>query len=100
MAPARLSAFPNIPTLQEAMGIDFTAGAMRIIVGPAGLPAEVKAVMEPALKKVYDSKEYQDFMNARGFGLVYADAAGAAKALAEADTVLGDAMKAAGLAKA
>ncbi len=100
MAPARLSAFPNIPTLQEAMGIDFTAGAMRIIVGPAGLPAEVKAVMEPALKKVYDSKEYQDFMNARGFGLVYADAAGAAKALAEADAALGNAMKEAGLAKA
>jgi tripartite-type tricarboxylate transporter receptor subunit TctC len=100
MAPARLGAFPTIPTLQEAMGIDFTAGAMRIIVGPSGLPAEVKAVMEPALKKVYDSKEYQEFMNARGFGLVYADAAGAGKALAEADVALGDAMKAAGLAKA
>ena len=77
MAPARLSAFPNIPTLQEAMGIDFTTGAMRIIAGPAGLPAEVVAAVGPALKKVYDSKEYQDFMNARGFGLVYADAAGA-----------------------
>ena len=77
MAPARLSAFPNIPTLQEAMGIGFTTGAMRIIAGPAGLPAEVVAAVGPALKKVYDSKEYQDFMNARGFGLVYADAAGA-----------------------
>jgi tripartite-type tricarboxylate transporter receptor subunit TctC len=100
MAPARLSAFPTIPTLQEAMGIDFTTGAMRIIAGPAGLPAEVVAAVGPALKKVYDSKEYQDFMNARGFGLVYADAAGAGKALAEADAMLGDAMKAAGLAKA
>jgi tripartite-type tricarboxylate transporter receptor subunit TctC len=100
MAPARLSAFPTIPTLQEAMGIGFTTGAMRIIAGPAGLPAEVVAAVGPALKKVYDSKEYQDFMNARGFGLVYADAAGAGKALAEADTMLGDAMKAAGLAKA
>ena len=51
MAPARLSAFPNIPTLKEAMGMDFTAGAMRSIAGPAGLPAEVKAVMEPALRR-------------------------------------------------
>ena len=58
------------------------------------------AAVGPALKKVYDSKEYQDFMNARGFGLVYADAAGAGRALAEADAMLGDAMKAAGLAKA
>ncbi|MDO9707491.1 Bug family tripartite tricarboxylate transporter substrate binding protein [Paracraurococcus lichenis] len=100
MAPQRLSAFPDIPTLQEAMGIGFSAGAMRVIVGPAGLPAEVKAAVEPVLKKVYESKEYQDFMNARGFGLVYADAAAAGQELAKADQVLGDAMKAAGLAKA
>ncbi|MFZ4409972.1 MAG: tripartite tricarboxylate transporter substrate binding protein [Paracraurococcus sp.] len=100
MAPARLGAFPTIPTLQEAMGIDFTTGAMRVIAGPAGLPAEVVTAMEPALRKVFDSKEYQEFMNARGFGLAYADAAGAGKALAAADVGLGDAMKAAGLAKA
>ena len=99
MAPARLSAFANIPTLKETMNIDITAGAMRIIAGPANLPAEVKAAIEPALKKVFDSKEYQEFMNARGFGLVYADGAGAGQALAAADKALGDAMKAAGLAK-
>jgi tripartite-type tricarboxylate transporter receptor subunit TctC len=100
MAPERLSAFSTIPTLKETMGIDITAGAMRIIAGPANLPAEVKAAVEPALKKVFDSKEYQEFMNARGFGLVYADGAGAGQALATADKALGDAMKAAGLAKA
>jgi len=100
MAPERLSAFPNIPTLKETMGFDITAGAMRIIAGPANLPAEVRAAVEPALKKVFDSKEYQEFMNARGFGLVYADGAGAERALATADKSLGDAMKAAGLAKA
>ncbi|MBL6454708.1 tripartite tricarboxylate transporter substrate binding protein [Belnapia sp. T6] len=100
MAPERLSAFSNIPTLKETMGIDITAGAMRIIAGPSNLPAEVKAAIEPALKKVFDSKEYQEFMNARGFGLVYADGAGAGRALEAADKSLGDAMKAAGLAKA
>ena len=100
MAPDRLSAFPNIPTLKETMGFDITAGAMRIIAGPANLPDAVKAAVEPALKKVFDSKEYQEFMNARGFGLVYADGAGAGQALATADKSLGDAMRAAGLAKA
>ncbi|MEN0073679.1 MAG: tripartite tricarboxylate transporter substrate binding protein [Paracraurococcus sp.] len=100
MAPKRLDTFPNIPTLQEAMGIDFTTGAMRVIVGPAGLPEAVKAAIEPALGRIYQSKDYQDFLAARGFGGVYADAAGAGKALAEADASLGEAMKAAGLAKA
>ncbi len=100
MAPERLSAFPNIPTLKEAMGVDYQNGAWRGIAGPPGLPAEVKAAVEPALRKVFDSNEYKEFLNARGFGLTYADAAGFARHLEEADKSLGDAMKAAGLAKA
>ncbi|HYZ33126.1 MAG TPA: tripartite tricarboxylate transporter substrate binding protein, partial [Crenalkalicoccus sp.] len=100
MAAERLTVFPNIPTLKEAMGVDYQTGAWRGIAGPTGLPAEVKAVVESALGKVFQSKEYQDFLNARGFGLVYADAAGFAEHLAKADASLGDAMRAAGLAKA
>ena len=100
MAPERLSAFPNIPTLREAMGVDYQTGAWRGIAGPPGLPAEVKAAVEPALGKVFNSNEYKEFLNARGFGLTYADAAGFAQHLAASDASLGEAMKAAGLAKA
>ena len=81
------------------MGIDYQTGAWRGIAGPLGLPAEVTAAMEPALGKVYRSSEYKEFLNARGFGLTYADAEGFAKHLAAADQSLGDAMKKAGLAK-
>ena len=52
-----------------------------------------------ALKKVYDSKEYKDFMASRGFGVVWADAEGTAKFMAKADTDLGATLKAVGLAK-
>ncbi len=100
MSPTRLTAFPNIPTLKEAMGVDYQTGAWRGIAGPPGLPAEVKAAVEPALGRVFNNQEYKDFLNARGFGLVYADGAGAERQLAEADRALGEAMKAAGLAKA
>ena len=41
MAPARNPAFPNVPTLKEAMGIDYATGAWRGIAGPKGLPADV-----------------------------------------------------------
>jgi tripartite-type tricarboxylate transporter receptor subunit TctC len=99
MAPERLSAFPNIPTLKETMGLDYSTGAWRGIAGPPGLPPEVVSVMEPALKRVFDSAEYKEFLNNRGFGLIYADAAGFARHLAASDASLGDAMKAAGLAK-
>ena len=49
-----------MPTLKEAIGIDWTIGAWRGIAGPKGLPDEVDAKLEPALKKVYDSEEYKE----------------------------------------
>lgn len=99
MAPARLSAFPNIPTLKEAMGVDYNTGAWRGIAAPLNIPPEAATSMAAALDRVFKSKDYQDFLNARGFGLVYADAAGFGRHLEAANTSLGEAMKAAGLAK-
>jgi putative tricarboxylic transport membrane protein len=100
MGPQRLSVWPDIPTLKEAMGLDWTAGAWRGIAGPRNTPPEARAALEAGLKRAYDSREYTEFMNARGFGLLWADAAGFARHLEEQDRALGDAMKAAGLAKA
>ncbi|WP_421988745.1 tripartite tricarboxylate transporter substrate binding protein [Roseococcus sp.] len=99
MSNERLGAFPSIPTLKEAMGIEYATGAWRGIAGPANLPAEVKTQMNAALDRVFKSAEYVGFMNNRGFGLTYADAEGFGRHMAEADTSLGDAMKAAGLAR-
>ncbi|GGC46589.1 hypothetical protein GCM10011504_26260 [Siccirubricoccus deserti] len=100
MAGERITAFPNIPTLKEAMGIDYQTGAWRGIAGPPGIPAEARSTMDAALDRAFKSKEYQDFLNARGFGLVYANAADFGKFMEQADASLGNAMKAAGLAKA
>lgn len=99
MSPQRLAVFPNIPTLKETLGIDWSTGAWRGIAGPAGMPDHAKSVLGAALQKVYESKDYQEFMTNRGFGLVWADAAGFAAHLAAADVSLGGAMKEAGLAK-
>lgn len=66
---ARLQAFPNIPTLKEETGLELSLGAWRGVVGPAGLPAEITAKLEAAVKQIYDSKQFQDAMISRGFGL-------------------------------
>jgi tripartite-type tricarboxylate transporter receptor subunit TctC len=100
MAASRNPIFPNVPTLNETLGISYATGAWRGIAGPMNLPAEVRTTLGAALQKVYDSKEYKDFMSARGFGVVWADAAGFARFMENANTTLGEAMKAAGLAKA
>jgi tripartite-type tricarboxylate transporter receptor subunit TctC len=99
MAPARNPSFPDVPTLKEAMGIDYSTGAWRGIAGPKGLPQDVATKLTATLKKVYDSKEFKDFMANRGFGTVWGDAAEFAAFMDKGDAQMGDAMKAAGLAK-
>ena len=99
MAAQRNPQFPNVPTLNEELGINYSVGAWRGIGGPKGLPPEVAAKLTAALKKAYDSKEYQDFMASRGFGTKWADAAGYASFMDAGDKQMGEAMKAAGLAK-
>ena len=91
--------YPNVPTLQKELGSKWTMAAWRVIAAPKGIPADVQKRLGASLKKVYDSKEYKDFMASRGFGVVWADAAEAAKFMAKADADLGTTLKAVGLAK-
>jgi tripartite-type tricarboxylate transporter receptor subunit TctC len=100
MAPARNPVFKDIPTLKEAMGIDYATGAWRGIAGPKGLPQDVATKLTATLKKVYDSTEFKEFMANRGFGTVWGDAGEFATFMDKGDAQMGDAMKAAGLAKA
>jgi tripartite-type tricarboxylate transporter receptor subunit TctC len=100
MATERNPAFPNVPTLNEELGIKYSTGAWRGFAGPKGLPQDVATKLTAALHKAYESKEYKDFMSSRGFGVKWADAAGFAQFMETADKQMGEAMKAAGLAKA
>jgi len=99
MASERNPQFKDVPTLSESLGIKYSVGAWRGIAGPKNLPADIQATLIAELKKAYDSKEFQDFMNARGFGMKFADQAGFAKFMGEGDKAMGSAMIAAGLAK-
>ncbi|MGO4664796.1 tripartite tricarboxylate transporter substrate binding protein [Bosea sp. 2RAB26] len=100
MATERNPQFKDVPTLNETLGVNYSVGAWRGIGAPKGLPADIQGKLAAALKKAFDSKEYKDFMNARGFGMKFADPAGFASFMAEGDKAMASAMKAAGLAKA
>jgi putative tricarboxylic transport membrane protein len=91
--------YPNVPTLKKELGSDWAIAAWRVIAAPKGIPADAQKTLVSALKKVYDSKEYKEFMASRGFGVVWADPAGAEKFMAASDASLGSALKAVGLAK-
>ncbi len=91
--------YPKVPTVKAELGTNWEIAAWRVIAAPKGIPAAAQRTLVTALKKVYDSKEYKDFMASRGFGVVWADPAGTAKFMAASDTNLGAALKAVGLAK-
>jgi tripartite-type tricarboxylate transporter receptor subunit TctC len=91
--------YPGMPTLKSELGTNWQIAAWRVIAAPKGIPADVQRTLATALKKVYDSKEYKDFMASRGFGVVWTDPAGTAKFMAASDANLGAALKAVGLAK-
>jgi tripartite-type tricarboxylate transporter receptor subunit TctC len=64
-----LDIFPDVPTLEEE-GYDFVMGAWRGLTVPEG----TVETLEQAFTDVYESEEFQSFMEDAGFGLVYRDA--------------------------
>ncbi|MCE7030380.1 Bug family tripartite tricarboxylate transporter substrate binding protein [Jiella avicenniae] len=99
MSDERQALFPDVPTLKEGTGSDWTLAVWRAVVAPDGLPDDVEAKLEAAVEKAYNSEEYQSFMKERGFGLRWAKGEEATKIVAEDDKSLGEVMKKAGLAK-
>lgn len=91
--------YPNVPTLKAATGSDWTMAAWRGIVAPKGLPAPVRDKLAEAVRKVATSKEYNEFMASRGFGVIYAGPDDFAKFMVKSNTELGATMKAVGLVK-
>ena len=96
-APAAL--YPNVPTLKAATGSDWKLGAWRGIAAPKGIPAEARDRLVAAIKTIAASKEYNDFMSSRGFGVVYQGPDDFGRFMAKSDADLGATMKAVGIAK-
>jgi tripartite-type tricarboxylate transporter receptor subunit TctC len=62
--------FPDVPTLQEE-GYDFTMGAWRGLTVPTGTPEGRIETLHEAYRSVYESDEFEAFMEDNGFGMVY-----------------------------
>ena len=91
--------YPNVPTLKSATGSDWTMAAWRGIVAPKGIPNDVRDKLAAAVRKIAASKEYNDFMASRGFGVIYAPPEEFGKYMAKSDAEMGVTMKAVGLVK-
>jgi tripartite-type tricarboxylate transporter receptor subunit TctC len=90
--------FPQVPLL-KASGSTWTNGAWRGVAGPKGMPKDVVDKLAAAIKDIYDSKAYKDFLASRGFGATWGNPAEFAAFMARDDKAKGEVMKAVGLAK-
>jgi tripartite-type tricarboxylate transporter receptor subunit TctC len=99
MSPKRAANFPDVPTVEEALGKKWYKGVWRGFAAPKGLPKEIATQYETAIKKIWDSAEFQEFMNKRGFDLVYGDSAKFAEFMKTDNVDNGNTLRSLGLAK-
>jgi len=99
MSPKRPANFPDVPTTEEAFGKKWHKGVWRGFAAPKGLPKEIATQYETAIKKVWDSAEFQEFMTKRGFDLIYMDSAKFAEFMKTDNQDNGKTLKSLGLAK-
>ena len=98
-SPKRAPNFPDVPTTEEATGHKWHKGVWRGFAAPKGLPKEIATQYETAIKKIWDSAEFKEFMNRRGFDMIYQDSAGFAAFMKADNEDNGKALKSLGLAK-
>ena len=65
MGDARAEQFPDIPTLKEETGSDWTFAVVHGMGGPRALPAEIRNRLGEVLRKVHASDEFQSAMRQR-----------------------------------
>jgi putative tricarboxylic transport membrane protein len=99
MDDKRAALFPDVPTMQQAIGVSYSVAAWRGIAGPKGLPADVQTKLIGTIQKIAESKEWKDFAASKGYGTAWAPGAEFGAFMAKGDAAMGKTMKAVGLTK-
>jgi tripartite-type tricarboxylate transporter receptor subunit TctC len=99
MDTERFGPLPEVPTLQEATGTDWSCFTWRMIGAPAGVPDDVKSRLVQAVKSAFDSDEFTAFMKKRGFKKTWKAPADARAFHQQQDESICEVMKAVGMAQ-
>ncbi len=97
MSPERNPVFPDVPTVKEAIDVEWNLATWRMIGAPAGLTDDVKAKVLDAVQTAYESDTFQSFMKERGFSFSWLGPDEAREFHAAQDEAICDVMKVAGM---
>ena len=95
----RVATMPDVPTLKEATGSDWLLDSWSGIAAPGKLPEELKVKMGDAIRKVWETAEFQETMAKAGKTTEYLGPDEFRDFLAEMDKNYGEVMKSVGLVK-
>jgi tripartite-type tricarboxylate transporter receptor subunit TctC len=100
MATSRAALYPNVPTLKQATGSELGHWRLARHRGTQGAAqGRWQEKLTAAVKRVYDSKDYKDFMVQRGFGMIWGNSEEFGRFMAKGDADMAAVMKTVGLAK-
>ena len=71
LGPERNAAHPDVPTANEALGIDFAIAGWRGLGAPKGIPEEDKAKLLEAMQEIVASDAFHDQMGKLNYGVVW-----------------------------
>ncbi|MDT0684575.1 tripartite tricarboxylate transporter substrate binding protein [Roseicyclus sp. F158] len=72
MSSERIEAFPDVPTVEEATGINLNAGLWRGFAGPEGMDEEAVDILVTEIEAIYESEDFKEQMSDLGYGLRWA----------------------------
>jgi len=89
----------GIPTIKEALGADISYNMLRGIFGPPGMPKEAVDWYNGFLKKVFDTKDFQDYVHKGALKPAFASGSEYVKWVTENDKLHKGLMEKGGLIK-
>ncbi|MDF0596256.1 tripartite tricarboxylate transporter substrate binding protein [Psychromarinibacter halotolerans] len=89
--------FPDVPTVNDALGVDFAIAGWRGLAGPAGLPDDITATLVEALDGIVQSEPFNEAMGNLNYGVVWEGGDDFMEYLAQRGKAFGDAISSAGL---
>lgn len=95
----RSANYPKLPTMPEALNVQWSPLPFRGVAGPAGLPKEVAEKVATALADIVKDPEFVKLMTSRGFSVAYQDTAEFTKTVTQDAKELSETMALLGLAK-
>ena len=95
----RFEPLPDVPTLKEATGTEWSCFTWRMIGAPAGLPEDIKKKLVTAVRKAFDNEEFTAFMKKRGFKKTWKGPEDARAFHKQQDESICEVMRAVGMAK-